>query len=881
MATACKTKQPLVTVPLEETEYRALDTLVVSAPKSDKLKAEEEYKLPDYNPSHTRQNDLLHTKLDLHFDWEKEQVIGKATLTLKPHFYPTNTLTLDAKNFHFNKIISLDGGRDLDYQYDGELLTINLGKEFKRDQEYGVFIDYVADPKRTIVKKMEPNSEGDLVLQIDTAATSRADQGLYFINPKNEVADKPQQIWTQGETEWNSRWFPTIDKPNERCTQEMYLTVEERFETLSNGLLVSSTNNGDGTRTDYWNMDMPHAPYLFMITIGEYAVVKDEWKGKPVDYYVEAEYEPFARDIFPYTPEMLTFFSDILGVEYPWQKYSQVVVRDYVSGAMENTTGVIFGEFMQGTDRELIDELANEKVVAHEMFHHWFGDYVTCESWANLTMNEGFANYSEYLWMEHKYGSDAADFHLLQELEGYAGSAAQQGVHPLIHFAHEDKEDMFDAHSYNKGGLILHMLRSYIGDEAFFAGLRKYLQDNKLSDVESHELRLAFEDVTGQDLNWFFNQWYFEQGHPELEIEYGYDAIAQEARVTVKQIQNPQRMPAIFEMSVAIDIYDANGKKTRHQVRVNERIQTFSFEANSKPELINFDAEKILLCEKIENKTEAEYMFQYRNAPKFLDRFEALEGLEESENPAVAAIFFEALQDPFWALRTMGVENADLEISAPTLSKLATLDNHSEVRMTAIEKLGETADINYANIAKNVIDSDQAFHVIAAGLKSLNELDATAALAYASKLETEENTEIKNAIAAVYASTGDAKYLQYFEKNIDQLSGFGLYEFIQSYSKLAAQTDSETMVKTAKKFKSFAMDSKKFFWFRYGAMDAINQLHVTLNEQIDAEEDATKRSELKNKDGVILGIITQIKKAETNPQLMRIYQRFPNPPLKP
>ena len=330
----------------------------------------------------------------------------------------------------------------------------------------------------------------------------------------------------------------------------MYLTVEDRFNTLSNGVLISSKKNNDGTRTDYWKMDLPHAPYLFMVAIGEYAVVKDSWNGKVVDYYVEPKFEEYARDIFPHTPEMLQFFSDKLGVTYPWPKYSQVVVRDYVSGAMENTSAVIFGEFMQGTDRELVDNRQNENIVAHEMFHHWFGDLVTCESWANLTLNEGFANYSEYLWLEHKHGKDEADFHRMQELSGYMQSAARD-IHPLVDFGYENKEDMFDAHSYNKGGLVLHMLRNYVGDDAFFASLQKYLKDHSFSDVEGHELRLAFEDVTGEDLNWFFNQWFFSQGQPELNVDYDYDEDSKQVIVTVEQVQDPKEMPPIFELPVA------------------------------------------------------------------------------------------------------------------------------------------------------------------------------------------------------------------------------------------------------------------------------------------------------------------------------------------
>ncbi|MEL6276425.1 MAG: M1 family metallopeptidase, partial [Bacteroidota bacterium] len=440
---ACNTTKPVVTAP--EMEVRELDTLVITPDPIIEASEEESYSLPVYRAAYHRTHDLLHTSLRLSFDWAQEQVIGQANLRLTPLAKASDRLRLDAKGFDFKSIRLTNNQKELEYEYSGEQqeVFINLDRIYQPGEEFELFIDYVATPKA---------SGGS------QAITS--DKGLFFINPRNEEPNKPQQIWTQGETEHNSRWFPTIDKPNERCTQEMYLTVDNKYQTLSNGLLVESKENGDGTRTDYWKMDLPHAPYLFMIAVGEFSVVDDApWNGVPVNYYVEEEYENYAKDIFPYTPEMLTFFSEVTGVKYPWSKYSQVVVRDYVSGAMENTTGVIFGEFMYGTDRELMDADINEKIVAHEMFHHWFGDYVTCESWSNLTLNEGFANYSEYLWLEHKHGRDKADDHLLDEWAGYIGSIQQGGEpHELIWTDYDDKEQMFDAHSYNKGGAVLHML---------------------------------------------------------------------------------------------------------------------------------------------------------------------------------------------------------------------------------------------------------------------------------------------------------------------------------------------------------------------------------------------------------------------------------------
>jgi aminopeptidase N len=243
------------------------------------------------------------------------------------------------------KKVSMKNGSYLTYTYDGWYLKINLDRTYKRDEQYTILIDYTAKPN-------------ELNVQGSNAITDA--KGLYFINPDSTQANKPTQIWTQGETEASSCWFPTIDAPNQKTTQEILITVDKRYKTLSNGLLLSSKDNGNGTRTDHWKQSLPHAPYLFMMAVGDFAIVKDQWKRKDgktieVNYYLEHEFEPHAKAIFGKTPKMIEYFSNLLGVEYPWEKYDQVIVRDYVSGAMENTGAVINGEFYNQTTRETID----------------------------------------------------------------------------------------------------------------------------------------------------------------------------------------------------------------------------------------------------------------------------------------------------------------------------------------------------------------------------------------------------------------------------------------------------------------------------------------------------------------------------------------------
>ncbi|MFT3903132.1 MAG: M1 family metallopeptidase [Niabella sp.] len=614
------------------------------APARAQEQSKERYWTKIYRASATKINDLVHTKLDVKFDYAKSYMYGKAWITLRPHFYDTDSLTLDAKGMDIHKVALVSKNDQLvplSFQYDGWLLRISLDKKYTREQTYTVYIDYTAKPDE---------------LEIEGSAAITDAKGLYFINPRGEDKGKPTQIWTQGETESSSVWFPTIDKPNQKTTSEITMTVPAKYVTLSNGKLVSQKKHPDGTRSDYWKMDLPHAPYLFFMGVGDYAVVKDYWKGKEVSYYVEKEYAPVAHKIFGLTPEMMTFFSNITGVEYPWVKYAQITGRDYVSGAMENTTATLHQESAQQDARSLVDGNVWESTIAHELFHHWFGDYVTAESWSNLTLNESFANYSETLWDEYKYGKDKGDAQNYADMQGYLRSRSEGK--DLVRFHYADKEDMFDAVSYNKGGRILHMLRNYVGDSAFFKSLNLYLTRYKFQAAEAHQLRLAFEEVTGQDLNWFWNQWFFGSGHPVLNIDYKYDDAAGKVDVIVSQTQKGDK---VFILPFAIDVYTGEAKQ-RYQVWMRHQTDTFSFRYDKRPSLVNVDADKVLLAVKTDNKNLANYIHQYKFAGNYMDRREAIEyaGKHQDDERALN-LLIGALNDKFEGLRTQAINRLDLK----------------------------------------------------------------------------------------------------------------------------------------------------------------------------------------------------------------------------
>ena len=397
---------------------------------------------PNYRETAPRSWDLVHMYLSVAFDYARMEMKGNEFVSLKPVAYPQDVVVLDAKGMQIDSVEKIDSvGRrglylttQLKYTYANDQLTVTMPETVQPGTRITLHIKYVSKP-------------GNIPNKGSAAITDN--KGLYFINNFGIETDKPRQIWTQGETESNSVWFVTIDKPNQKMTQELQIQVQDSQDvSLSNGLLVKQIRHKDGTRTDVWKQSLPAAPYLTMMAVGNFAIVKDHYKNKEVNYYVEPKYQPYAKLIFGKTPEMMAFFSNLLKVEYPWEKYSQIVVRDYVSGAMENTSATLHGEALQHDARAHLDN-NYEDYICHELFHQWFGDLVTCESWGNLTLNESFATYGEYLWIEHSLGRADADYHREEDLDAYLSEASFKRL-PIVRYTYADKEDMFDAHSYQK-----------------------------------------------------------------------------------------------------------------------------------------------------------------------------------------------------------------------------------------------------------------------------------------------------------------------------------------------------------------------------------------------------------------------------------------------
>ena len=777
----------------------------------------------NYKGTKEKTHDLMHTKLKVDFNFEEKQLNGEAWITVKPHFYASNTFVLDAKAMLIREVSV--NGKTVDFDYDGAEIKIKLPKKYTKEETFTVYLKYIARPEKVIEK--------------GSAAITGA-KGLYFINADGSDKNKPTQIWTQGETEGSSCWFPTIDAPNQKTTQEIYITVPKKYVTLSNGALISQTNQ-DTTRTDYWRMDQKHAPYLFFMGVGAFEIIADTYKDITVNYYVEKEYAEYAKDIFGNTPEMLQFFSEKLGVEYPWNKYSQIVVRDYVSGAMENTTAVVHGEQALQMPGQLIDENKHENTIAHELFHHWFGDLVTSESWSNLTLNESFANYSEYLWQAYKYGEEAAEMHLYENTKLYLDG--QEADKKLVRFKYLDKEDMFDLVSYNKGGAILHMLRNYVGDAAFFTSLKTYLNKYQFKAAEAHQLRLVFEEVTGKDLNWFFNQWYFGANHPKLSISYDYNILRKTVTINIRQLQAEE-----FQFPLCLDIFEA-GKRRRETVFIKNNDASFTFDFKEQPRLIQVNADGVLLCEINENKVLSDYIFQLKNAKNYTHRREALVAVAKKQDDKVAfTAVVDALEDSSYKIRILALEKMDLinkfskKNAIQKIIKIANDDRKTLVQAAAIETLGKLIDPELKQIFNKGLSSP-SYAVLGKSLIALYYVDKVAAIKKSKTLpddvrkilatpltkifiESNDQTELpfiaKSVVSGMFLS-GDAATKLLYEKAFDMISKSNNIEAIQNLV--------EDMVTKGNQYQKFNFDKV-----------VINLMRTMIQEQEKSTNSNKKRN---------------------------------------
>jgi aminopeptidase N len=583
-----------------------------------------------------RPADVRHVKLVISLDFEQETIIGTAYTTFTALYDDLKTITFDAVELHIEHV-TLENDKELGFTNEAKKLIVMLDRPYRYGEEFTIAIEYHAKPRT----------------------------GLHFIKPAPEDPLRPLQAWTFGQPRYHSHWFPCHDSPNDRATSEIIVTVPAQFITISNGNLLDVTDNGT-TKTHHWRHDIPHAAYLMSLVVGDFAVIEDHYKQVPVTYYVRPDRRDDARLYMGKTPEMIRFFSEYTGVEYPYDKYAQTVVEIY-TGAMEHTTATTHS-FALLIDKKASLDVDVVPVVAHELAHQWYGDLLTCRDWANGWLNEGFATYFEELWGEHDQGTDYFKQSMLTLKQDYLEEDGHYRRPIVYHVYHDDGFELFDAHLYQKGAWVLHMLRHQLGEAAFRRAIHAYTSRYREREVITADLERTFEDVTGRSLARFFQQWVYQGGYPAFEVNYSWDSEHSTARVKVRQTQQVDDLTPCFvtpvELAFTIPTSDEAAKddNTTDTRTVTMRVtlgedgqveQSFYVPLERQPVMVRFDPDGWLLKTLKFERPAKMLRYQLAHDPDVLGRIEAAEAMgEEGDDESLDALKQVLLTDNFWGVRS-------------------------------------------------------------------------------------------------------------------------------------------------------------------------------------------------------------------------------------
>jgi aminopeptidase N len=614
---------------------------------------------PRYAPD--RVVDIQHITLELELDPAKRTVAGVATLRAAVIAPGLTSLALDAVELEIDTVEI--GGERTRFRHDGKKLEVQLARPLPSGSELVVAVRYRGAPRR----------------------------GLYFIAPDEGYPHKPLQVWSQGQDEDSRYWFPCVDTPNEKASSELVITVPARLFALSNGVLVSDRTDGD-KRTLHWRLDVPHSCYLITLAIGDFAAIETRWRDVPVVYYVERGKETAAERTLARTPEMLELFSQRFGVTYPYPRYAQVFVADFIFGGMENTSATTL------TDSVLLDERAAldydvDALVAHELAHQWFGDLVTCRDWGEGWLNEGFATYAEYLWREHHEGRDAADLELEEWADMYFGEDSGRYRRTIATKLYDEPIDIFDHHLYEKGGRVLHMLRHLLGDDACWRTFAHYLEKHRHGVVESRDLARAVEEATGRNLDWFFSQWVIDgAGHPDLRVAITWDAATQLATITVEQRQKVDAKTPVFRIPTRVR-FRIGEHDVDVPIEIVEPRHVFHIRLEGEPTQAIFDPGRVVLCSRDIDKPEPIWAEELAGAALAADRAAAAQALAKRGGPAAERALARALErDAYWGVRAsaaLGLGTLRTPDARDRLVAALTTERHPRARRVIARALGD------------------------------------------------------------------------------------------------------------------------------------------------------------------------------------------------
>jgi aminopeptidase N len=683
----------------------------------------------------SRDYDLQHSRIALRFDLEQKKVIGEVTHTLTVLRDSTSKIVFDSAGLTIQSVTV--NKSPAKFETKDDKLTIPLTTAARAGEKFDVTIRYEGKPTK----------------------------GLYFIFPDKDYPDRPKQVWTQGESEDTRYYLPTYDYPNDRLTTETILTVPASWVTVANGKLIGVADTANGMKTWTWKESLPSSTYLITVVAGELDEVKDAWRGMPVTYYAPKGRGDRLSINYSRTPQMIELFSKKLGIDYPWEKYAQSMVDDFVAGGMENSSATtntssslqhpkLAPEYLTGQD----------DLISHELGHQWFGDLVTCKDWGDIWLNEGFATFMETVWSESHFGKDQADYERWLSAHSWF---EQPNLYdkPIVRHDFNDSGE-FDGNAYTKGGWVLYMLRHQIGEDAFYRGLKHYLEVNRGKNVVTADLAKAMEEATHTNVDQFFNQWLYGAGAPKFDLSYKYDDAKHEVSLTVKQTQKVEGHVGLFHIPTEVEITTASGPKLFPVTVSSEKdTEVFTFRADSAPLMVLFDKGGHILKSADFHKERKEWLYQLKNATELADRADAVAALGKlkGDEDAVAALADTLRNDKAWGVRANAADALG-RLGGSTASKqlLEALNTAKEpwVRNRIVSALADFKD-DPAIVAKlsAIAGDDSSYRARAAALQALGRLKAPGALATLDAAAAADSPDgfLRNAALRSMGPLGDDK----------------------------------------------------------------------------------------------------------------------------
>ncbi|KPK77386.1 MAG: aminopeptidase [Phycisphaerae bacterium SM23_30] len=633
--------------------------------------------------------DAQNYRLELNFDLDKKEFRGENRVTIKPLKNGFTKCILDAKELVVTEVTNYRNA-PLKFEQTDEYLIIYLSKAYSYGETCTFSIKYYAiDPKK----------------------------GFFF---SDETPRNPKMVSTDSFPDEARHWFPCYDYPHDKVTTELIATVKHPNKVLSNGRLVSiKENQKNNTVTYHWHQDKPHSTYLSMVAIAPFAVIKDSLGSLPVNYWVYEKDVEDARRIFKKTPYMIDFFNKLYGYEYPWAKYDQVETPTQGGGA-EATSATILGQNVI-YDQKADKDFSWETTIAHEIAHQWWGDLITLRTWSETWLNESFATYSDYLYTRFDKGEDEGALALLNKKNSYLQEAHNSYIRPIVFNRYENPGQNFDRHTYPKGACVLHMLRFILGDELFFRTLQHFLYKHEFQPVDTHDFMLAVKEATGQNMDWFFDQYIFKPGHPVFDVSYIWNENAKTFQMKAIQTQDTSTGIPIYKIPVIIGLTTTSGKES-HKFWIKQKEEIFEIAVNEKPLLVRFDEGNYLLKEWIFNKDIEELLYQLKNDDVMGRMWAASELVKYEKFPyVIEELSNSALNDAFWAVRRNSLEvlrtfNFKMEND---LLKTLCQDENSKVRTLAIRILGDKRDPKLVSFFKDQFKMDDSYLAQAEALRSI------------------------------------------------------------------------------------------------------------------------------------------------------------------